>query len=152
MKTLAVFLVWPLLSGVVPLLGTMNVDRPPSQATTFRFEDRHKRETLRVVYLSPHAIRFSLAVTMKASGKTATLAGTAQMKTGDFDPEIDGDEQGTAYAVDEFKCGGDCGVSLRLDAEGWCRAKVYVSACPNPSGQPQPNRVFDCHQVMRVVK
>jgi hypothetical protein len=125
---------------------------PPSKATTYRFEDARKRETLRVVYLGQYTLRFQLTALTKATGATATLAGLARMAPEAIDPEIDSDEQGMAYPANEFRFGDECGLSIRIDAETRRLAKVFAAACPQKSRGGQATSGFDCRRVMRVVK
>jgi len=116
------------------------------------YEDRNKREVLDADFLSAGTIKFKLLVIKKNTKENYFIQGVARVDPKVEDPEIDGDEQGQAYAVDEFIFGKECGLTLRIDSENNLFAKVYESDCLKDKYFAKHKVSFDCRKTMHVIK
>jgi len=107
---------------------------PPAAAVDsaiFVGGDSTTSQTLHVTWRQRDQIDFRYVVTDRATGDPKRLEGRAtDSQAGD--PEMDEDEEGNAYAADEYVFeNGDCHFSARIDQDGAKRAKAIATAgCP----------------------
>ena len=98
-------------------------------STLFEYKNDTILQRLVVKYLSKTEIKFDLTSFNKIKNKTSTLSGTASGKLNQ-DPEMDEDDQGNAYAVEEYQfTKNDCSLSIRIDRNSKNRAKVFDYNC-----------------------
>lgn len=111
--------------AVVPQQAVQN--RPEPRPTWYRFEDDTLRRTLRVVQVSTRIIQFRLVDSLKTTGKFHRLEGTATALVGD--PEIDEDEDGTAYPSVAYNHEGACFLSVRIELNTRQRVQLGSGNC-----------------------
>jgi hypothetical protein len=93
--------------------------------------DSTTSQTLHVAWRKSDQIDFRYVVTDRATGDQKRLEGRATASQAG-DSEMDDDEKGVGYAVDEYVFEhGDCWFSARIDHDGAKRAKmIATSGCP----------------------
>ena len=125
----------PATPSAIPKQRAQN--RSELRPTWYRFEDDTLRQTLQVVQVSAHTIRFRLVDSLKTTGKSRQLEGTATSLAGD--PEIDEDADGTAYPSVAYNYEGACFLSVRIELNTRQRVQLVSNNC----GTAHPDSTFE---------
>lgn len=116
-----------------PKVKESRLDSVPIKETVtpemlFLFENDTLRQTVALKTITEKTVAFKLTSSNKLKNKTIHMKGTAQLKEGDL--EIDEDEEGNGYPVDEYVYNQDsCFLALRLDAESKDKMTIKTGDC-----------------------
>lgn len=140
---LIVLISYPFFNNIInkaPIIG---------KEKSFLFEDKLKSEMLTIKLISNNKISFKISLINKATGNKIYLNGIANSNPNIEDPEIDADDSGEAYPVEEFFFKNKCGLSIRLEADNFLVAKIYESACMKNEYSSKYKVSFDCKKTMK---
>ena len=84
-------------------------------------------QTVNITIVNEKGIEFQLFSENKIRNQIASIEGVAIKNIGDA--EIDEDEEGNAYPVDEYIYEGDCWLSFRIDMETHTTMKIKLADC-----------------------
>jgi hypothetical protein len=110
------------LLGFLLALGMATADE--AKVATYKLEGKNLKQELQIHSRGKHRIAFTLTMELPCKRK---VSGTATSQGGD--PEIDEDEDGMAYAAEEFvfsERGGHT-VWIRIDVESFDKARLKES-------------------------
>jgi hypothetical protein len=93
----------------------------------YSFENDTLKQTVELSRITKTEIRFKLISENKFRGQMNYTAGTAKNIYIDYDPEIDEDEEGMAYPVNEYIHEGDCRLSFRIEMDRQEKMQVKVA-------------------------
>jgi hypothetical protein len=97
--------------------------------STFIFEKGDQRQQLAVSYKSETEIEFYLSFEKGGNCKNE-ISGKAENKNAGGDAETDDDNEGNAYAVNEFLYeNGNCVIAIRIATDEKDKATVQFSGC-----------------------
>lgn len=103
-------------------------ESPAHAAIVYHFRSDSLSQTVQIDSLSPGTIRFSYSIS-GVPKQQYRLEGTAVLKDGDL--EIDEDEDGNAFPVEEYVYKkDDCYLAFRIDADTRSRMSITNSGCP----------------------
>lgn len=109
-------------------------EKSDTSSTLYVFENDEKRQILDIVYISETEIKFILKLVTKRTTCNITETGTAYLEKLKEEPEMEIDENGLAFPVNEFiYTKGKLKMSFRIDYEDKTRALVlldgYYTTC-----------------------
>ncbi|HEX6746109.1 MAG TPA: hypothetical protein VF092_02255 [Longimicrobium sp.] len=109
---------------------------PALDSAVFAVADSVVEQTVAVRWRKEDEIDYRFVVRNKQSGKTREMAGRAAANL-DVDPEMDEDEEGTAYSANEFVHeAGDCWFSVRIDMDSTPPERVRTIASSECGAEP----------------
>jgi hypothetical protein len=85
-------------------------------------------QKIEIQYLSKEKISFLLTSENKQNKKIFKIQGTA-LSIADSDPEIDEDEEGSAYPAQQYIYENECWLSIRIDLEEFNRIRIIEGNC-----------------------
>lgn len=109
-------------------------EKADSSSTLYVFENDEKRQILDIVYISETEIKFILKLVTKRTSCNITETGTAYLEKLNEEHEMEIDENGLAFPVQEYiYTKGKLKMSFRFDYEDKSRAIVlldgYYTTC-----------------------
>jgi len=84
-------------------------------------------QTVKLFFVNKREIEFQLISENKVRQQKASIEGIA--KTNNGDAEIDEDEEGNSYPVNEYIYESDCWLSFRIDMETQTTMKIIMEDC-----------------------
>ncbi|NOU62351.1 hypothetical protein ELS83_21405 [Marinifilum sp. JC070] len=102
----------------------------------FKFEDSEIVQLVALKANGDNVVTFSLKNISKKSTDVSVLEGTAKLKEGDV--EIDEDEEGIGYPVNEFIYNDKCWIAIRLALQSQDMVRVNSSDCESLSTKNTP--------------
>lgn len=102
----------------------------------FKYEDDEIVQLVALKANGDNIVTFSLKNISKKSNDVSVLEGTAKLKEGDV--EIDEDEEGIGYPVNEFIYNDKCWIAIRLALQSQDMVRVNSSDCESLSTKNTP--------------
>lgn len=117
-----------------------------STSDIFKFENNEIIQIIAIQYIDENTIKFILKIISKADENESNLAGNAKIKVGDS--EIDEDEEGIGYPVNEYVYDGDCWISIRIALQTKDMLRIISSDCGKLSSKHEP---FDSIGILKKI-
>jgi hypothetical protein len=110
---------------------SLEVVNEQTKKSLYSYEDEMIKQTIDLEEISKSKVKFSLLHYNKKKDVTSSLNGVAEIKKlGDV--ELDEDEEGEAYPVDEYiYMNKDCYLSIRIEKESKVKLRIMETEC-NP--------------------
>lgn len=112
----------------------------------FKFENNEFIQIIAIQYIDENTIKFILKIISKSDENESNLTGNAKIKVGDS--EIDEDEEGIGYPVNEYVYDGECWISIRIALQTKDMLRIISSDCGKLSSKYAP---FDSKGILKKI-
>jgi len=106
---------------------TLNNDETTSQEIVYIYENDTLKQTVKLTFINEEKIDFLFVSENKIKKQKESIQGIAKNNDGDI--EIDEDDEGNAYPVNEYIYSGNCWLAIRINMEDESTIRIKVADC-----------------------